>query len=255
MFEIRMRAFDTNPGVVHAQGHHRHKPLLGAIQKAYSASNYEGVALPKELTILTCNNGHPSMGCLERSLERMGISCRTCGQGVHPWINSIHKPATLAEGLRGIDTEYTLYADSRDAFLIKYPLSILQTFGRFSCDLLFGGDRLSYPPDPACTSYEDSRPGAAATEFKYLNGGAWIGKTRFAQRFFEIAAQSPPLDLAPQSEQGILRKILPQFAAKVAIDYRCEIFLNVGFVFDLNTVVIKQTPEQNEVLNNSEAAQ
>jgi hypothetical protein len=249
MLELRMRDFDTTPGVVHAQGYHRHKPLLDAIQRAHSATNYQSADPPRELTILTCNNGHPSMGGLERSLARMGLSCRVCGQGMKPWVNSIHKPRALAGALQGIDTEYTLYADSRDAFLIKYPSSILQTFSHFSCDLLFGGDRLSYPPDPVCTSYEDARPGAAATEFKYLNAGAWIGKTHFARSFFQAAAQNRPLDLAPQSEQGILRKILPLFAASVAIDYRCEIFLNIGFVFDPNTVVIEQLSEQNEIPN------
>ena len=243
MFELRMRDFDTTPGVVHAPGYHRHKPLLGPIQRAHSATNYRSVEAPKELTILTCNNGHPSMGGLERSLARMGLSCRVCGQGMNPWVNSIHKPLALASALRSIDTEYTLYADSRDAFLIKYPSAILQTFSHFSCDLLFGGDRLSYPPDPVCTSYEDARPGAAATEFKYLNGGAWIGKTDFAGRFFQAAAQNRPVDLAPQSEQGILRKILPQFAANVSIDYRCEIFFNVGVVFDPKIAVIEQISE------------
>ena len=182
------------------------------------------------------------MGCLERSLTRMDIPCRTCGQGMIPWINSIHKPAAIAEALRKIDTEYTLYADSRDAFLITPPSLLLNRYRtHFSCDLLFGGDRLSYPPDPSCTAYEENLPGADATEFKYLNGGAWIGKTRFAQTFFESATKCCPLAIAPQSEQGILRQLLPRFGQSTNIDHRCEIFLNVGFIFNSNTITLEQT--------------
>jgi len=225
------RQFHSRPLVVHAQGHHEHKPHWKPIKEAFFARPPRHLALPEQLTLITCNNGHAAMGMFERSLGHLGLPCLVRGQGIHPWLNSQHKPQVLAEALREISTPYTLYADSRDALLLGDPRILVERFERdFSADLIFGADRMSWPPRKEFTDFENSLPGASESDFRYLNGGVWMGKTGFCREFFEEAVRTPPVPEAPESEQGILRKLLPRYVPRVQLDYRCQLFQNIGFV-------------------------
>jgi hypothetical protein len=231
MLDIEVLPFRTHPAVVHAQGYQPYKPHWAPIRDAYYATPASRETLPPDLTIVTCNNGHPAMGCFERSLRHMGLECGVLGHGVSPWINSRDKPDLIARAARRCVTGFILYADSRDALLIQPPQLLLGRFKAcFNCDLLFGADRLSYPPNPTWKSFEDNLAGAAHSDFKYLNAGTWIGRTQFVAEFFEKASRWKPFSSAPESEQGIIRDLLPWAGSRVAIDYRCDIFLNVGFL-------------------------
>jgi hypothetical protein len=242
MLTVELTTFGTQPVVIHAQGHHVNKPHWFPIRDAFFASPVSREVMPAGLTIITCNNGNEAMGRFEKSLDHLGLPCLVLGQGVSPWVNSRDKPRLFAEAAQAIETEYILYADSRDAILIQPPSVVLDCYLRqFSCDLLFGGDRLSYPPVLEWRRHEDRLPGATQSEFRYLNAGAWIGRTSFIQEFFAIASRSEPLAELPDSEQGILRKILPRFPSRIGIDYRCEIFLNLGFL--LQPVIKIQRPD------------
>jgi hypothetical protein len=192
------------------------------------------------LTVLTCNNGSDAMGILERSAQALGVPCLVRGLGISPWINSRHKPLIILEALRQIETEYTLYADSRDAVILGNLRSAVERFvDHRGCDLLFGGDRINWPALPEFRRFELSIPGARETQFRFLNGGAWIGKTSFCQEFFSEAVKLDPVPEVPDSEQGILKKLLPKFYPRVQLDYRCEIFQNIGFVLsDIFDVIV-----------------
>lgn len=228
---IRNLLFNSRPLVVHAQGSHELKPHWRPIRDAFFSAPSRHLTAPKDLTIITCNNGHEAMGILERSLAHLGLSCLVRGQGIHPWINSQHKPQVLAEALREIQTPYTLYADSRDAILLDDPSVLVQRFEQsFKAELVFGADRMSWPPIREFKKFEDALPEAGDSEFRYLNGGAWIGRTEFCREFFEEAARTPPLPEVPDSEQGILRKLFMHHHPRVQLDYRCELFMNIGFV-------------------------
>lgn len=228
---IRNLLFDSRPLVVHAQGSHEVKPLWRPIRDAFFSRPSRQVPAPKDLTIITCNNGHEAMGILERSLAHLGLSCMVRGQGIHPWLNSRHKPQVLAEALRDIQTTYTLYADSRDAILLDDPAVLVERFEKgFKADLVFGADRMSWPPAREFKKFEDAIPEVGGSEFRYLNGGAWIGRTAFCRELFEEATRTPPLPEVPDSEQGILRKLFQRHHPRVQLDYRCELFMNIGFV-------------------------
>ena len=181
------------------------------------------------------------MGLFESSLCRMGLNCQVLGSGVSRWRNSLDKPRSIAAALSKISTPYVLYADSRDAILVRPPAEVLERFTRdFSCDLLFGGDRMSYPPDPILTSYENSLPKARASEFRYLNAGAWIGKTAYACEFFQSLLALPLSTMAPDSEQAIIRRQIQSYPGSIEIDYFCRMFLNIGFLFENYSIEISE---------------
>ena len=99
------------------------------------------------LTLLTCNNGRGTMGIFERSAERLGLPVLVRGQGIEPWLNSRDKPRVIRDALAGIDTEFVLYGDSRDAVLLRDPAEARDLLaGMSGCGLLFGGDRINWPP-------------------------------------------------------------------------------------------------------------
>lgn len=223
--------FNTTPAVIHAHGSHQHKPNWKPIRTAFFNSPKCHFGPCPDLTIITCNNGHQSMGIAEQSLDHLGVPYQVYGQEIETWINSQHKPRVLYQALNQIHTEFTLYLDSRDAIIIDNPQIILERFkNNFDCDLLFGADRINWPNVKEFQKFEHRVNPIKGNDFCYFNGGTWMGRTDFCRLFFEDALNTKPAPEAPESEQGILKQLFPKYHPQVNLDYRCEIFQNIGFV-------------------------
>lgn len=224
--------FDTTPLVIHAHGPLRHKPYWEPIKTRFFASPRRRLGPVARLTILTWNNGHAAMGLLERSLDHLGVPCRVLGAGVDPWVNSVHKPRLTYEALATVETEYVLGVDSRDAIVVGDPHALVDRFERdFACDLVFSADRMNWPNVRRFRDFEDGLPGAAASEFRYLNSGAFLGRTDFCRAFFAEAARTEAAPEAPAADQGIFKALFARYHPAVQLDYRCALFQNIGFVF------------------------
>lgn len=227
--------FDTHPVVVHCGGYLYpvHEFNWKPIKEAFLASPPQSIGAVEDLTIITFNNGHDAMGVVEQSLDHLGVPYRVLGAGVSEWNNAVHKPRLTLEALEDIDTELVMAVDSRDGLVVGDPGLAVQRFRRdFDCEMLISADRFSYPLISEFKAYEDSLPGAADSEFRYLVAGAWLGRREFLREFFAAAAARDPLPEAPRSEQGILRALFQDYYPRVLLDYRCEIFQNVGFLKD-----------------------
>lgn len=235
--------FDTTPVVIHAQGRHSHKPYWKPIKENFFSSPAQKLGAFADLTILTWNNGHEAMGVLEQSLAHLGVPCLITGAGIKDWVNSRDKPQLTLEAVNNIQTKYVIGVDSRDAIFINNPHLIVERFEQeFSCELVFSADRMNYPNQKIFRDFEDSIPNASESEFCYLNGGAWIGKTEFCREFFAAAVKTEPEAEVPEAEQGILKKLFKEFYPKVQLDYRCSMFQNIGFVF--NSILEVRTNEK-----------
>jgi len=238
--DILVREFNTHPCVVHGHGKHDYQYWWEPIKSAFFSAPPAICSMPAELTIVTCNNGHRSMGMFERSLDYLGVPYRVFGQGVEPWVNSQAKPAALAAGLRSIDTDYVLYADSRDAIIVGDPAVVLERFKEgFSCDMLFGADRINWPPERQFARFEEPLAKQAGSDYRYLNGGLWIGKTGFCAELFSLAAVTEPVASASESEQGILKRLFQAHYPRIQLDYCCELFLNTGFLLSREALEIE----------------
>lgn len=231
MITVRHTEYGTSPVLVHAHGSHDYKPHWLPIKEAFFAEPPQSLAAPADLTVITCNNGHQAMGIFERSVAHLGIPYEVHGRGIPQWVNARDKPRVLLEALAAIPTRYVLYADSRDAILIGDPALALQRFqSQFQARLVFGADRINWPPINAFQRHEKARAASVSTDFPFLNGGMWIGETAFCKQFFEYVMETDPMPEAPESEQGILKKLLPEYPDTIALDYHCHIFLNIGFL-------------------------
>jgi hypothetical protein len=238
------KLFGTRPVVIHAHGPLENKPAWPRIKEAVFSHLPYPAALAQDVTLLTCNNGHGAMGLLERSAAAHGITCMVRGHGIDPWINSRHKPRVIHDALGEIDTEYVVYADSRDVVLLGGLDIIRDRFrSKKGCELLFGGDRINWPALDRFKQFEESLPQALASQFRYLNGGTWVGRTAFCRKFFHHALAVPAVSEVAESEQGILKTLFPTYYPQVQIDYCCEIFQNIGFIFgDILEIEISVTP-------------
>ena len=225
--------FNTTPVVIHAQGRHEYKPYWRPIKEKFFASPRRALGPVQDLTILTWNNGHEAMGILERSLDHLGVPYLVLGQGIRDWVNSRDKPRLTRDALGSVTTRFVAGVDSRDAIFIEHPGLVLERFEReFDCDLVLSADRMNWPNRAEFKLFEDSLPGAQASDFRYLNSGAWVGRTDFCQEFFTAAVETPPVEDAPEADQGILKQLFQTFYPRVQLDYRSSIFQNIGFVFD-----------------------
>jgi hypothetical protein len=228
---LRNTAFGTSPLVAHGQGPHDYKPFWEPLLERFFATPASSFGAPKDLTILTWNNGNAGMGLLERSLDHLGVPYMVTGRGIEKWVNSEHKPMLTAEALPLITTKYVVGVDSRDAIFLGDPNEIVRRFeADFDCDLVFSADQLNWPNLKRFKVFENGLAGARDSEFRYLNSGAWIGRTEFCREFFAQAAKTPPAPEAPEVDQGILKEIFPAYYPKVQLDYRCRLFQNLGFV-------------------------
>jgi hypothetical protein len=228
---LRNRLFDSRPVVVHGQGDAVANPMWPLILERCFAQPPRELGPVSGLTILTWNNGHPSLGVMERSLAHLGVPCLVLGAGLSDWINSRDKPRLTRDALLAIDTPYVMGVDSRDAVFVDAPACALERFERsFACDLLFNAQKINWPQERRFRTFEESRPGARESEFRFLNGGAWIGRTAFCRGFFDEASRTPPLPDQPGSEQGILKQLFMNYHPAVQLDYQCRIFQTLEYV-------------------------
>jgi len=226
--------FDTDPVIVHGQGDDLTKPFFAEVRDAFFATPACTLGPRPDLTILTWNS-RETPGLLERSLDHLGIPYIVKGRGIADWINSRDKPRLTVDALTEIDTPYVMGIDSFDAFVTGDPLRLIADFEmHFDADLVFNGGKVNWPNVTEFKRFEDALPGAQESEFRYLNGGAWIGRLDFCRRFFAEACATAPAALHPESEQGILKQLLPRHIPRVQIDYRCRMFQTLGYVFRRN---------------------
>jgi hypothetical protein len=226
--------FGTRPLVFHAAGKHDNKPAWPRVKCWFEAQPMRRVVPSPRIRVITCNNGHPDMGLFERSCAKLGLDVAVTGQGIDPWENARDKPGCILAVLERVTTPFVLYVDSRDGILVDDPdLLVSRVEDNFpGKELVFGADRLNWPPIRQFKAVEDRLAAGSGSDFRYLNGGAWIGRTEVAWQFFAAAAKTAPHPEAPTSEQGILKSLLADWSSVVAIDYRCDLIQNLGFALD-----------------------
>jgi len=218
--------------VVHGHGNHDLKPIFDAVHAAFFEQRVDPVEPVRDLTVITCNNGHPSLGLLEKSAELLGVDVVVAGADRKEWVNAVDKPLAILEALDLVETKFTMYADSRDCILIGTPQRAIDSFrsdfpGK---QLIFGADIVNWPPVSRFAKYEKQLSGSNVSRYRFLNGGCWIGRTSFCRGFFEEVLEGDPVSEAPDSEQGLLKALLPRFPDEIGLDYGTRIFFNCGFV-------------------------
>ncbi|WP_299611671.1 glycosyltransferase domain-containing protein [uncultured Tateyamaria sp.] len=223
----------TQPMIVHAQGQQDASPHWSEIRDGFFKSQPQTCSPDPRLTVITWSNDTSGPCIFEQSLNHLGLVPSVLGRGVEEWVNSIHKPTLTLKALQTISSDYVLGVDGFDAIALRDPGQAVDLFeAEFSCDLLFNAGKVCWPDLDVFRDFEHSVSDAAGSPFRYLNGGAWIGRTEFCREFFAAVAAQPQLDGWPGSEQGLLKQLFPEWYPNVSVDYRCRIFQTLQYVFD-----------------------
>lgn len=199
-----------------------------------------------ELTILTWSD-RPAKRLVEQCLDRWGATSVRLGEELPKWRPDM-KVFLNADALTRVESEYVLAVDADDVLVVAPPQKILADFQPFGCDIVFSGEKNSYPRMPYLEAFERS---IAESFYCHLNSGAWIGKTEACRRFFRDCLDEHRSDIVPShpvahilcDDQGVTRKTFRRYHPAVKIDYHCRLFQSL---FDV--------PADGEVLITAQAA-
>ncbi|MBI4485356.1 MAG: hypothetical protein HY655_05040 [Acidobacteria bacterium] len=186
-----------------------------------------------ELTILTWTN-RPEQTLVERCLDHWGVPYRTLGRRLPEWRNDM-KLFLNVEALGGIESEYVMALDADDILVVSRPHDIVEAYRSFSCDMVFSAEKNNWPPVSFLAEFEES---IAESAYRYLNSGAWIGRTDACQRFFRDCLQEDNGDIVAahttqavfRDDQGVIRKTFRRHYPAARLDYHCRIFQSLNQV-------------------------
>ena len=180
-----------------------------------------------DLTVLTWNN-RPTKTLLERCLDRWGVPHLVLGEDLPKWRPDM-KVYLNAEALARVKSEYVMALDADDVLVVSPFGHVVAAFQAFECDIVFSGEKNSYPAVPYIEEFERS---IAESPYRHLNSGAWIGRTSACLRFFrdcldedrhDLLAAQPSLHVL-RDDQGVTRKTFRRYHPATKLDYHCRVF-------------------------------
>jgi hypothetical protein len=199
-----------------------------------------------DLTVLTWNN-RQTKTLLERCLDRWSVPYVVLGEDLPKWRPDM-KVYLNAEALASVRTEYVLALDADDVLVVSPLEDVVAAFQAFECDIVFSGEKNSYPEVPYIEEFERS---IADSLYCHLNSGAWIGKTTACLRFFrdcleehrhDLLAAQPSLHVL-RDDQGVTRKTFRRYYPATKLDYHCRLFQSLFDVSPEGEVLI--TPHRD----------
>lgn len=247
----------TYPVIIHAPGysnsrkcgkpklHYEYCPLWETIIKTWQRAKIEspGHEQTNECTILTWNTGKEK-GILEQSLDRLNIPYLVLRKKVGRW-NGVHKFYFLKEIIDSITTPYIMGLDDYDVLVLRDPKEAIEKFKIVDCDLLLNAEIRFYSEwefehgektSGSIREWKKFQEGIVNSPFRYLNSGAWIGKTEFLRAFIKkyIADDAASLSPAPVTpaggDQDLMHWAYATFYPSVKIDHNCDIFFNISSI-------------------------
>ena len=162
----------------------------------------------------------------------------------------INKLECLCEFVKNhVETEYTLYIDDPDIFVIDRLDDIIAKFESFNCDFLFQSDGWMYPKGFPKDLYEYFiKIAPMETPHKFLNSGAFIFKTDYYKNIIPklLEKKSYNRNICQSVYINLFRHEYP----KMKLDYYSEIFQSTAYnqwfedrygKFDLKIDISKRT--------------
>ena len=217
--------YETFPIVVHCPGK-KTTVLWEKLSKLFKSKGPKYSVCLDDTTIITWNNAEKS--CLERSLDVYRVPYFTLGKGIVDWHNPIKLHLTN-DALSGIKTKYVIGLDANDVLVLNDPNEIVRRFSEFGCRMLFNCGPIDHPPVSRQFNDLQARLGEGH-DFKYLNGGVWVGETDYCREFFRDCSNAREQDEDPTnewwdiSEQFYIKSAFVKHHANVKLDYRAQIF-------------------------------
>jgi hypothetical protein len=234
--KIKNNITNTDPLIVHAQGHVHYGEKWKKITKDIPLIKKETIS-PK-ITIVSFFALDERMVLKEQLVLSDIKHINSVDSNLRVWKNPM-KIKAIAE-LSEIDTEYILCLDGIDILLSDDLSDILNRFETFNCDILYNASKINYPH--VCKTIENSN-----TSFKFLNAGAFLGKTNSIIEFYRYLLENEmykDYDKFNKSEQIRVRNGRDSYYKKetIKVDTSCLIFQTLNqSEFELDNNILKIT--------------
>lgn len=236
----------------HAQSIIIHEPRFEHIPPAVALPMLCGhvrgaLRCPDNLTIALMHN-YAKTPLMEQSLRYVGIDryAVLTPNFRGAWRDSI-KLTTILDYLQSgqCNSEYLLYADSRDALLRMDPGAAIELLQAQGCDCLFSAESTCYGYQcmPEVRAWAQGNAAQHGAPELYLNAGVFVGRTAFLQELLQEAVRYivptefsrtefrqhlfggtlcqalPNYPMGVGSDQQILRWLHPHFYPRMQCDY------------------------------------
>lgn len=233
---------NSQPLFAHAQGLvHETSEWLSIVEKNPTIDKN---TLSSEVTVLTFVQGDKNFSLINQ-LNASGISyVNAIPNNIKFWKNTA-KIKYIIPALETVTTPYVLCLDALDILCVEDLSELLPRFLEFDCDMVYNASKLNYPP--ICKDEEDSE---SYSPFKFMNAGAFIGKTEAAKEFYQHVYDTQlfaEFKGYENSEQIRVRFGRRHYLKRrtIKVDTECKIFQTLNkaqfeFDFDNNIMTIKK---------------
>ena len=247
----------TSPIIIHAPG----QSVKGILWDALERRVPQKQCHIHDLTIVTWNSGNGRssrngrytnrsklLGRFENSLEKLGVPVHVLGlDSGFSWRNSHKIPLTL-KFIESVTTKYLMCCDSSDVIALDSPQIALDRFLQMECEVLYNGEMFPFRSPHSrlygelTKEWEVYEESIGRGPFKYINSGAFIGRTDTIQ---EVYQRSSKVDVEMQiwlrrvnddivnSDQARLKCVFPEMYPRMQVDYDCEVFQTICGVPDI----------------------
>lgn len=210
---------NTQPLIAHAQGVEHFSERWRKL-----CSSDLATSVPKDVTIVTFAKGTRRFE-LVRQLQESGVPFINAADGtVNYWVNKF-KIKYLLDVIDNIKTEYILCLDAIDVILSSDLSDLIKRFEKLDADIVYNATVVDYP----MLKIQEETDGP----FKYLNAGAFIGRTQSIKEFYKFILDTTyDMSINSRSEQLRVRLAREQYEKKdrIKVDTDCTIFQTLGLV-------------------------
>lgn len=136
------------------------------------------------------------------------------------------KVVKLLEHLESIESEYVLYTDASDSWMLFDEETIIKKFKKHEADILISGERNVYPE--ISREYPKSY-----TSIRYLCAGSFMGKTECVKYALKLLLKYPE----DSNDQLLWHHLFLDEKMNIKIDYTASVFLSMCGI-DLDAISI-----------------
>jgi len=181
----------------------------------------------EKVTIAHVSNYKETGSCVD-CMNWLGYESTTLGQDIVDF-KHINKLERLCEFVKNeVQTEYTLYIDDPDVFVIDELDDIIDKFEAFKCQFLFQADGWMYPrgfPKKLYDYFVKIAP--METPHKFLNSGAFMFKTEYYKGIIPklLEKESYNSNVCQSVYINLFQKEYPN----MKLDYYSQIFQSTAY--------------------------
>lgn len=132
-------------------------------------------AATESLLVITPAYGGSDPTLLQQSCTAVGIDLHMYGVSA-VWPGFTQRVRDAVEVMRGRAESTILFTDASDTFIVDGAQPILAKFAETHCQFLHSAEKACWPDSSLAAGYPDNTP----SPWKYINGGGWIGRRRYA---------------------------------------------------------------------------